>query len=189
MAPLNSNKSFDTLSTKTASSLCSSPNTSAHDDHDCMRIRVRYLQKLGVANFHKDPANAKVRRKRTNSFVEPLKAEADDEDITVQSPPISSSPTAEVSFESRVIVHPIPSHIAYSNRIRNALWTDSEQMKQEMKRNCIEFIAEGWDWKKVVEEDEFFVWDDELVHPVHAMRATNVKDRFLMVMKEQSHAI
>lgn len=179
------NYTFETFSISSSSS-----STSTAFDDSAMRIRSRYLQKLGVANFHEDPATTvKPRgRKRTNSFVEPLKTEDYEENAVVGSSPLSSSPASEVSFESSVVVHPIASHVDYSDRIRNALWTDSEEMKEEMKRNCIEFIAEGWDWKQVVEEDEFNVCQDELVHPVHALRATSVKDRFLMRMKDDQTA-
>jgi hypothetical protein len=164
------------------------PNISA--ENASMRIRSRYLQRLGVAKFHKASKTVdrtSLKRRRKGSFIEALKTGAQDFDITVDSPPLpfQSSLQSRVSFESCVVVHSIPSHIDYSDRVRKALWTEPMEMEQEKIRNYVEFMAEGWDWRQVVEEDEFLVFENQLIHPVHAIRGPSVQERFLMRMKAQ----
>jgi hypothetical protein len=72
-----------------------------------------------------------------------------------------------VQFDSDVIVQPIASHKAYSKRVRHALWTSPDELNDHVYRNTAEFMAEGMDWKKVLEDDDMYMdaKTGELIHP------------------------
>lgn len=72
-----------------------------------------------------------------------------------------------VQFDSDVIVQPIASHKAYSKRIKRTLWTSSEELNDHVYRNTAEFMAEGMDWKNVLEDDDMYMdaKTGELIHP------------------------
>lgn len=93
-----------------------------------------------------------------------------------------------VSFGTLVEVVPIPSHHDYSPRIRNVLWNDSRELQSNAIRNYVEFIAEGWDWKSVVDESDMVNINGELVHPVHfhdPFPECNVNLRFCAALSVQ----
>ncbi|CAB9515476.1 expressed unknown protein [Seminavis robusta] len=109
--------------------------------------------------------------------------------------------TKTVSFANAVEVISIPSHHSYSNRIKNSFWTNSAEMKQNYARNVLEFSAEGWDYRQVVEEDQFYVTERGrelfLVHPVHLLLQQQQRERNLrwhsfcavMSAQKQQHAM
>lgn len=82
-----------------------------------------------------------------------------------------SSPNkgAHIRFNDEVTVVTIPSHSEYSDGIKKIIWSNSEEIKQNAQRNRREFAAEGWNWKKVLEEEEMFLdkFSNEWIHPVH----------------------
>jgi len=57
----------------------------------------------------------------------------------------------------------------YSSRIATRLWSSRTEIRDNANRNVVEFSAEDWDWRAVVEDDGMFVCtaSGELVHPVH----------------------
>ena len=90
----------------------------------------------------------------------------------------------KVSFENFVVVHRIPNLDAYSEDMKNAIWTSSEEMETEVMRNCLEFASEGMNWQDTLEEDMFLEYNNELVHPVHIMnRHCSLQQNFLMGMR------
>lgn len=72
-----------------------------------------------------------------------------------------------VHFAPMVQVHAIDPHSKYSNRLRATLWTSATEMEENVARNCIEFAAEDWDWRHVLEDQDMVIYHGELVHPVH----------------------
>ena len=158
------------------------------------QIRTRLLLNLGISGNTSAPAATtsnenSSRRSCLNGtpFVEPLKynrlCEYDD-----AAP--SSSPTSiavdianvggprinkcrktksAISFDELVSVLPIPHHEAYSDRIRSRVWSDRFEIMSNVRRNTIEFAAEGWDWRNVVEDEMLHPCPDtgERIHPVH----------------------
>uniref|UniRef100_A0A7S3LF57 Uncharacterized protein n=1 Tax=Amphora coffeiformis TaxID=265554 RepID=A0A7S3LF57_9STRA len=91
-----------------------------------------------------------------------------------------------VSFSPSVTVHPIPKHSAYSQRIRQTIWTAPSEMQENAARNCIEFAAENWDWRQVAEDQDMVLYQGELVHPVHFAHEYNIRRQFCAVMSAQS---
>ena len=80
----------------------------------------------------------------------------------------TTTPHPTVRFAPLVTVHLVPSHRAYSNRMRNALWMT--HMGDTIARNSLEFAAENWDWHSVLEEHDMVrTTDGEWVHPVHLL--------------------
>ena len=74
-----------------------------------------------------------------------------------------------IKFAPSVSVVQIPMRTEYSSRIATRLWSSRTEIRDNANRNVIEFSAENWDWRNVVEDDGMFVCtvSGELVHPVH----------------------
>jgi hypothetical protein len=74
-----------------------------------------------------------------------------------------------ITFNNSVRVLPIPHHEAYSDRLRSRMWSDRYEIMSNVRRNTIEFAAEGWDWRNVFEDEMLHLCPKtgELVHPVH----------------------
>jgi hypothetical protein len=80
-----------------------------------------------------------------------------------------TQPEKKLTFNETVAVVPIPMRHDYSHRVRERLWNDVDDIMMNAQRNAMEFAAEGWDWRTVV-EDEYMYRDaasGELIHPVH----------------------
>jgi hypothetical protein len=91
---------------------------------------------------------------------------------TLQPQPIDKRPRKQIQFNDDVSVVPIPMRSEYSERVRARLWSDRFEIHDMASRNALEFAAEGWDWKNVIEDDGMFVCtaSGELIHPVHCQR-------------------
>eukprot|EP00538_Stauroneis_constricta_P002681 CAMPEP_0119564398 /NCGR_PEP_ID=MMETSP1352-20130426/26849_1 /TAXON_ID=265584 /ORGANISM="Stauroneis constricta, Strain CCMP1120" /LENGTH=283 /DNA_ID=CAMNT_0007613155 /DNA_START=280 /DNA_END=1128 /DNA_ORIENTATION=- len=100
-------------------------------------------------------------------------------------PSVASTATAHsvVSFEPFVTVHSIPARNEYSPHVRQNLWMNPQERQIAVSRNHREFIAEQWDWRKAVEEDDMVVCGDQLIHPVHIQ--PNPQQYFLQVFAAQ----
>jgi len=142
-------------------------------------IRSRLLHKLGISQQEveqRQKHSRSSRRPRAQPQSESLKGDqgAKDENIesgsltSVSSSTSSSSiETKGVSFNASVTVHPIERRTAYSQRVRDTIWTNPQEMRENTARNVYEFQVESWDWKKVVEDHEMVLFQGELVHPAH----------------------
>jgi hypothetical protein len=81
----------------------------------------------------------------------------------------SKSQKKRITFNDDVCVAQIPMRNEYSDRVRSRLWSNRFEIHENATRNAIEFQAEGWDWRSVVEDEGMFVCTSsgELIHPVH----------------------
>ena len=170
-------------------------------------IRSRFLNSLGFSKAAEDhvlrnqeasPSRSRSRpllHKRSDSFSEQLKADHGLLDESMESGSYSSTASTcssvrsgrrrSISFDDRVTVHPIPSRSSYSERIRNSLWTPPLEMQRMAARNCVEFAAENWDWRQVMDEKDMVVFEGELVHPIHFVRECSLRRHFFQVMSAQ----
>jgi len=91
-----------------------------------------------------------------------------DGEMMIQS---SSNRRRRLQFDPTVRVHPIPSHVVYSQRVRHTIWTGADELAENVARNSLEFSYEDWDSQKVVDEDYAgcLVYDQggQWIHPVH----------------------
>lgn len=74
-----------------------------------------------------------------------------------------------LTFNEDVKVVPIPMRDEYSDRIKDRLWMNAEEIQRNAERNALEFRSEGFDWRNALVEDNMFtcVETGELIHPVH----------------------
>ena len=165
---------------------------------DSMRIRSRYLRRLGVVSDSpttRTPKRTNIRRRPSWSSTSTTESLRDDSDLsddlssmgTIQSPPSHGvdKKKSSVQFENTIIVHQIPSCREYSDRLKQLLYIQPLEMQQMAERNYIEFLSEGWNWQQVLEEDQFFHHQDELIHPVHHPGCFNLQSQFCMILKAQ----
>ena len=142
---------------------------SNNDDH----IRARLFRKLGIdamvaeSKYASDAEMTKCQqRKMLDETVVAL-----EEPLKFHGEPSGSARRngARIKFNPVVKVLTISSHSMYSDRIKKVIWSNSAEIKQNANRNIREFAAEGWNWEKVVEEDEMFLdkCANEYIHPVH----------------------
>jgi hypothetical protein len=81
-------------------------------------------------------------------------------------------PRRKICFNDSVSVAHIPMRSEYSDRVRSRMWSNRYEIHDAATRNAIEFQAEGWDWRSVVEDEGMFVCTSsgELIHPVHCQQ-------------------
>jgi uncharacterized membrane protein len=138
-------------------------------------IRSRLLFKLGIQKSLTD-ANAIVastpdpgvnllRRDDRPVFRQSLNDSSEENLRTSQ--PHRTSRKRLVKFDTDVLVQPIASHKNYSKRIKKTLWADREELQDSASRNQAEFAAEGYDFEKVLEDEDMYIDAEtgELVHP------------------------
>lgn len=80
-----------------------------------------------------------------------------------------SKPERRLNFNETVEVVPIPMRNEYSNRVKSRLWSNAMEIHENAARNTVEFASEGWDWRKVTEDERMYVCvaTGELIHPCH----------------------
>eukprot|EP00977_Amphora_coffeiformis_P017131 scaffold5479_cov199-Amphora_coffeaeformis.AAC.70 len=99
----------------------------------------------------------------------------------------TTTPTTTLNFHPIVTVHPIPSHRAYSSRIRRTVWTSARELHDAVERNCEEFAAEGWTVEGVLDEDQLIRGaDGSLIHPVHFPPPRDEMEGFAPLRREKS---
>ena len=195
---------------------------SAPASQSASRIRSNLLHSLGIESADSPTALQHSRRmpsrtpeSRLHPFHERLKADYGLPDKTVASSESSSCEDTcssgsvfssydssvsshsrhnckSVTFDSAVTVHPIPSRADYSDRIRSVLWHAATEMQENAARNYYEFVAEGFDWRTVVDDEDMVVVGDERIHPVHfaaAPQDCSLRRQFVTVLSAQQQQV
>ena len=98
-----------------------------------------------------------------------VSSEHDLNSASVKSIGSESCTSRKLKFNEQVEVCLIPKKEEYSKRIRVHLWNSPEEMAANAHRNTLEFAAEGWDWRNVMEDENMYrcLATNELIHPVH----------------------
>lgn len=180
------------------------------------RIRSRYFDRIGVSPPPSPPPPGSA-SPLVSPWSEALKRDYGevDEELTrlrlslgvpllirrnsSPAPPAASSDASSssggsegrsVSFGTSVQVMPIPMRKDYSARIRPHLWATSKQRREDVWRNTVEYDAEGRDWRRALEDHEFFVdvATGEKIHPVHCVRYIPQKQKHLQKQQQQQPA-
>lgn len=165
------------------------------------RIRANFLNKLGIDGLNEAKPKQRTPSRgsllgKVQITQEPLKYHEDEvpskspwaqlfggangqssEAASLASSPSSvsssslSQKSAGVSFNTEVKVVPIPMRDEYSKRVKERLWTNSEDLHLNAQRNAYEFAAEGWDWRTALEDENMYrdSASGALIHPVHCM--------------------
>lgn len=77
----------------------------------------------------------------------------------------------KIQFHGKVKVFLIPSRKCYPESIKSSIWSNTAEIKRNARRNSIEFASEGWDWRRALEDDYFYISPNgERIHPVHFQR-------------------
>jgi hypothetical protein len=137
-------------------------NSRSSDD----QIRMRLLRTLGIDVMAIEP---RVEKGFVDTQPRKILIVDDPLELPLKYREESSPRSSRIQFNTTVTVVPIPSHSQYSNRIKKFMWSNSAEIRQNAQRNIREFAAEGWNWEKVLEEDEMYhdKCSNELIHPVH----------------------
>lgn len=73
-----------------------------------------------------------------------------------------------IHFYNKVQVVYIPSRNQYPDSMKSSIWSNMAEIKRNARRNTIEFAAEGWDWRRVCEDEAMYLSPlGERIHPVH----------------------
>lgn len=177
------------VKTVTAGESTSAYSRSASSHSSGNAIRSRLLNKLGFepAASHRRPAFAASPLPsfhENNAFFVNLKADygvADSNRLPKQDR--TTNGKRRIAFNPEVKVQPIPSHTDFSGRIRRVMWTNAVEMDENAARNCLEYTAEGWDWRNVVDDEDMIVINGEKIHPVHfAHNEFNLNRQFAAVL-------
>ncbi len=136
-------------------------------------IRSRLLNKLGFEPAaSKRPISTTISHTpsfhESNAFFVDLKGDYGVPDkSSVSKHDRSLNSKRRIVFKPEVKVQTIPSHTDFSDRIRRVMWTDAVEMDENAARNCLEYTAEGWDWRNVLDDEDMIVINGEKIHPVH----------------------
>ena len=78
-----------------------------------------------------------------------------------------------VHFNESANIISIPNRGSYSRRMRDRLWLNPHEFIENLNRNASEFQFENYDWKQVVEEQDFSICPltGRKIHPLHALNA------------------
>ena len=136
--------------------------------------RLRILRGMGVGYYTNNfsPPDGSATRPPLNGvkpFVEKLKSDERKMTPSAGAAKKSTKKSTKIAFQDEVEVLPIPTRYEYSERIKSRIWSNRHELQENAERNALEFASEGWDWKKVKEDDHMFICSQsgELVHPVH----------------------
>lgn len=132
-------------------------------------IRSRLLNKLGfepaIPQRRKNVSSSPISSlHESNAFYVDLKG---DYGVADKNRLPNRNAKRRIVFNPEVKVQPIPSHAEFSDRIRRVLWTGAVEMDENAARNCLEYTAEGWDWRNVLVDEDMIVINGEKIHPVH----------------------
>jgi hypothetical protein len=85
---------------------------------------------------------------------------------TIEDREACGSSGRKITFCPFVQVHEIPGVTMYSKRIRGTIWMTPQESAECIRRNTIEYMAEGYEPEGVLDETEFIESNGKLVHPV-----------------------
>lgn len=166
-------------------------------------IRSRFLNRLGISKLERTQTSAcntveGRKQSRRDSFEEILKKDYGQPDENVDALLSMSASLRDcarrhkigqnrgVRFRKAVTIHPIPCRTDYSERMRCALWTPTEVLQENVARNSLEFAAENWDWRQVVDDKDMVLCAGKRIHPVHFVaEQCNLRRHFFTVMSAQ----
>jgi len=118
--------------------------------NDNNNIRERYMHKLGITRHcHCHQSAPKIMKKSALS-----KCTNDN----------------HVQFNDNVTITPVPSRHSYSPTIKQRLWSNPIESKQNLLRNSYEYEYEGRNWRHAIEESNMVncAITGKKVHPYHA---------------------
>lgn len=83
-----------------------------------------------------------------------------------------------IRFKETVEVVPIPTRSEYTLEMRSNVWSSTREIQENAARNTIEFAHDGWDWRKVADEELFQECrvSGKWIHPVHCAQFTITTD-------------
>lgn len=136
---------------------------------DSSRVRQERLKYDSDDDAMEDDDEVGPRSWTERLFFKPSSVESSADDTAPSSASSESTGERRLMFNETVNVMPIPMRADYSQRVRERLWNDADDIMLNAQRNAMEFASEGWDWRTVI-EDEYMYRDassNEKIHPVH----------------------
>lgn len=85
-------------------------------------------------------------------------------------------------FNEMVRVITIPARYEYTQKMKSRLWFEASELYMNATRNALEYVAEGCNWRTVIEEEDMISCKDtgRLIHPVHNKTESSIA-------KQQGH--
>ena len=128
------------------------------EDEATRRIRSQYLSRLGLTST---ASKQQQQHREVKSILKQKKRENKNK----------TSSQKRVTFRDHIVssIHIIPSRCEYTKDESLKMWMIGNEYDYVVMKNTIEYMAEGCNPDHVLEEDQFILYDDLLVHPVHLL--------------------
>lgn len=122
----------------------------------------------GCADDEDDESACTMSSHETDSSCDDSDEESSSQSITRTN--ISTKNNRSIRFQSYVKVVEIPHRLSYTKKQRRRMWNNQKEIRENAKRNRIEYEYEGPEWQNAIEEDHYVVIGGQHVHPAHVIQ-------------------
>ena len=176
---------------------CNSSTAMIHRNQH--QIRAHFLNSLGIVRAQASPTTVVLEGDAsidaTNHTKDQQQQPTQHENlkynaaVEAQHTTKDTSHSSHVSFCDTVEIRAIPSHRDYDAPTRCDLWNSVSAVAEIVRRNTLEYTAEGWSFAGVLEEDAFVpLPSGELLHPATYQKQQQLAQQRKRQKKKKSYA-